>query len=86
MSNQDDSKETIALLREIRDTQAGMAANQERVLELMRQQVRDTRERVAESINLQKVGVARQKQALLGGVPLILICLGLIGYLIWRFF
>jgi len=86
MSNQDDARETIALLREIRDTQAAMAANQERVIELMHQQAQHARERVAESINLQKAGIAKQQQALVGGVPLILLCLGLIGYLIWRFF
>jgi hypothetical protein len=86
MSDQTEAEQVIGLLREVRDSQAAMAANQERALELMRQQAQDTRERVAESIDLQKVGIARQKQALLGGAPLILLCLGLIGYLIWTYF
>ncbi len=86
MGDQSEVDEVIELLREIRDTQAAMAANQKHVVELMRKQVHDTRERIAESIGLQRVGIARQKQALLGALPLILICLGLISYLIWKYF
>ena len=81
MSNGTDAQAVIELLQEIRDQQAQMAANQERVLELMSRQAEDTRKRVAESIDLQRVGIARQKQALWGALPLILLCLGLIGYL-----
>lgn len=86
MSDQNHLEEAIGLLREIRDSQVAMAANQERALELMRQQAQDTRQRVAESIDLQKMGIARQKQVLVAGLPLILLCLGLIGYLIWTYF
>lgn len=86
MSDQNDVGQAIALLREIRDSQAAMAANQERALELMRLQAQDARERVKESIALQKLGIARQKQVMLGAGPLILLCLGLIGYLIWTYF
>ena len=86
MADQQETQALVGLLREIRDTQAAMAAQQERVVELMQQQAEHTRARVAESIELQRVGIARQKQALLGALPLILLCLGLIGYLIWKYF
>jgi len=86
MGKETEAQAVIELLREIRDQQAHMAANQERVLELMSRQAEDTRKRVAESIDLQRVGIARQKQALWGALPLILLCLGLIGYLVWKYF
>ena len=84
MSDQS-APETVELLREIRDTLATAARNQDQMLGLLRQQAQHSRERVAESIELQKVSVARQRQALVGGLPLIVICLGLIGYLMWAY-
>ena len=86
MGNGTQAQAVIELLQEIRDQQAQMAANQERVLELMGRQAEDARQRVAESIDLQRVAIARQKQALWGALPLILLCLGLIGYLVWKYF
>ena len=86
MGPETESQTVIELLRDIRDQQAAMAANQERALELMRQQAQDTRERVAESIQLQKVGIARQRQVMVSALPLILLCLGLIGYLVLKYF
>ena len=86
MGNGTDAQAVIELLQEIRDQQAQMAANQERVLELTGRQAEDARQRVAESIDLQRVAIARQKQALWGALPLILLCLGLIGYLVWKYF
>ena len=84
--NPDDSGEAVTLLREIRDNQVAAIEHQQQVLQLLREQADHSRQRVAESIELQKVAVARQKHALVGGVPLILVCLGLIAYLVWTYF
>ena len=85
--NQDtDDGEAVALLREIRDNQVAAIEGQRQVLQLLQEQADHSRQRVAESIELQKVAVARQKHALVGGLPLIVICLVLIGYLVWTYF
>lgn len=75
----DPQREQIELLREIRDT-LGLQR------ELIEEQLARSRRAMDESIGLQRIALARQRQITLIAVPGILACLLAIGYLIWRYF
>jgi hypothetical protein len=78
-------EEIVALVREIRDNQRLALARQEEHLELARQQLERSRTQVAQSIELQKAAVARVKHLARIALPAIVLCLGLIVYLIVRY-
>jgi hypothetical protein len=75
----DQQREQLELLREIRDTLKAQHA-------LVEEQLQRSRQSVQESIGLQKTALARQRQVTLVAVPGILACMLAIGYLIWRYF
>ena len=83
MSHDDEIKE---LLKEIRDNQKLSLQRQEEHLEIARQQVDRASKQVTESIELQKVAIARAKQVARIAIPGIIICIGLIIYLVVVFF
>lgn len=79
MSNEDEIK---ALLIEIRDNQRLSLERQDEHLAIARQQVERARKQVSESIELQKLGLARAKQVARVAIPGIIVCVVLIFYLI----
>lgn len=80
-----ETREIVELLREMRDQQKETAATVQRLETLLQTQAENTTKRVEQSIELQKVAVERQRNAMLLGVPLVLLCLALIAYLILRY-
>jgi hypothetical protein len=80
-----DSEEIRRLLVEIRDNQRLSLQRQEEHLEIARQQIERSRGQVQESIELQKLAMAKAKTVARIAVPGILICMGLIVYLIVRY-
>ena len=82
----DTDKEIKQLLTEIRDNQKLALKRQEEHLELTRIQVDRAGSQVKESIALQKEAMDRFKRVGRVVFPLILLCIGLIIYLIVRYF
>lgn len=85
MMGDNETREIVELLREMRDQQKETAATVQRLETLLQTQAENTTKRVEQSIELQKVAVERQRNAMLLGVPLVLLCLALIAYLILRY-
>ncbi len=80
----DNSQEITALLAEIRDHLRENAKRHSETLEFMRAQAQKNDERIERSISLQKVGVARQRAALLIIVPIVIILIGALGYVTFK--
>ena len=78
--------ELMQILVEIRDNQRLSIRKQEEHLEIARQQIERARKQVAESIELQKVAIDRAKTVARVAIPGILLCIGLIIYLIVTYF
>ena len=74
--------ELMQVLVEIRDNQRLSLRKQEEHLEIARQQIERARTQVAESIELQKVAIERAKTVARVAIPGILLCIGLVIYLI----
>lgn len=73
------------LLTEIRDNQILAFQPQQEQLDLSRQQVDRAKTQVAESIELQKLAMARFKSISIIAIPGILLYIGLILYLVIRY-
>jgi hypothetical protein len=74
------------LLIEIRDNQQRALQQQQEHLEIARKQLERSNNQVSESINLQKQAMARFKLISMIAIPGILLCIGLIIYLMTWFF
>ena len=83
MSDSDDIK---TLLVEIRDNQKLALDRQQEHLEIARDQVARSRAQVEESIALQRQAMSRFKNISVVAFPAIILCLGLILYLVLRYF
>ena len=81
-----DDADVRALLIEIRDNQRRSIERQEEHLAIAREQTERAREQIDQSIRLQQEALARARQAARIAIPGILICLGLIIWLLVRFF
>jgi len=84
--SQENEQQMLEVLREIRDGQRemlGLLAAQRVAAE---EQVKKSRESIAESVALQRLGLARQRTVTLIAVPGILACMAAIAYLVWRYF
>jgi len=84
--SQENEQQMLEVLREIRDGQRemlGLLAAQRVAAE---EQVKKSRESIAESVALQRLGLARQRTVTLIAVPGILACIAAIAYLVWRYF
>lgn len=82
----DSQRQILDLLTDIRDGQReiiGLLSHQQRVAE---EQIRKSRATVAESVNLQRVALQRQRTITLIAVPGILACIAAIAYLVLRYF
>lgn len=74
------------LLREIRDGQKEIISLLGAQRKLAEEQLSWSRERVAESVGLQKEALRRQKNITLVAVPGILACIAAIAYLVLKYF
>jgi len=81
-----ETTEIIQLLTEIRDNQRRSLERQEEHLAIAREQVDRSRTQVAESIGLQRQAMDRFKTVSRVAVPGIALCVGLILYLVVRYF
>jgi len=84
--SQENEQQMLEVLREIRDGQRemlGLLAAQRVAAE---EQVKKSRESIAESVALQRLGLARQRTVTLIAVPGILACIAAIAYLVLRYF
>ncbi|MCY1406855.1 hypothetical protein D9M71_221350 [compost metagenome] len=86
MSDEQYRHESLNVLREIRDTQREILAQLAAQRTLAEQQVARSRDKVEESIGLQKLALQRQRTITLIAVPGILACIAAIGYLVLRYF
>ena len=82
--NQDD--EIKDLLIEIRDNQKLSLQRQKEHLEIARQQVDRANRQVTESIELQKLAIAKARQVARIAIPGIILCIALIIYLVVVYF
>jgi hypothetical protein len=78
--------EIIEALKRIEQNQEKALLAHEKHLELAQAQLERSRQSISESIELQRVAVARQAQVRNIALPLILVLLVLLGYLLikWR--
>ncbi|SEJ60483.1 hypothetical protein SAMN05216201_1126 [Pseudomonas linyingensis] len=86
MSDEQYRHESLNVLREIRDTQREILAQLAAQRTLAEQQVARSRDKVEESIGLQRLALQRQRTITLIAVPGILVCIVAIGYLVLRYF
>lgn len=86
MSDEKFQQAMLAAVHEIRDGQRAIAellSSQQRLAE---EQIKRSREKVEESIALQKLALQRQRSITLIAVPGILACMAAIAYLVIRYF
>lgn len=76
--------EIVQLLVEIRDQLREGATRQSEVLEFLRTEAARTKAVVDRSISLQELAVQRQRSALMLVVPIIVICLGVLAWIIFN--
>ena len=74
------------LLLEIRDNQRVALERQQQQLEVAREQMERAKVQIAESMKLQREAVERARTAGRVALPLLVVCLLLVGYLIVRYF
>lgn len=86
MTDEDYRHQSLAVLREIRDGQREILAQFTAQRALAEEQLARSREKVEESIGLQKLALQRQRSITLIAVPGILACIAAIGYLVLRYF
>jgi len=81
-----DSDELKQILVEIRDNQKKALEAQERQIALAAEQLDRARTQVAESLQLQREAIAKQKTIMRAALPGIALCIFAILYLIIRYF
>ena len=79
-------QEVLTTLREIRDGQRAMLDQLSAQRALVEEQVKRSRETVAESISLQKLALRRQRSISALAVAGIIACIAAILYLVIRYF
>ena len=80
------NEELKEILMEIRDNQQKALQQQQEHLEIAKKQLDRSNNQVSESIDLQRQAMARFKLISLIAIPIILVCIGLIIYLMTLFF
>ncbi|MBV2132420.1 hypothetical protein KRX52_06335 [Pseudomonas sp. MAP12] len=86
MTDEQYRHESLNVLREIRDGQQAILAQLSAQRTLAEEQVARSRDKVDESIGLQKLALQRQRTIALIAVPGILACIAAIAYLVLRYF
>ena len=83
---QEEQKEILDALREIRDGQREVIQLLSAQRTLAEEQLKKSGERIAESVGLQRLALQRQRTITLIAVPAILACIAAIAYLVLRYF
>jgi hypothetical protein len=78
-------KDILEMLKDLRRTQLDMVAKQEEALQFLRDEAEKSKKIREEAILLQKQAVERAKRIGYFAFPLILVCAGMIVYLILRY-
>jgi hypothetical protein len=81
-----EQQQLLALLTEIRDGQREIIELLSQQQRFAAEQIQNSRTTVAESVNLQKLALQRQRTVTLVAVPGILACIAAIAYLVLRYF
>jgi hypothetical protein len=85
MQGESHQQDMVALLREIRDDQRAMLEQLSAQRALIEEQVKRSRESIAESISLQKLAIERQRAITLFAMVGIVGCVAAILYLVIRY-
>jgi hypothetical protein len=83
---QEDQKEILGTLREIRDGQREVIQLLSAQRSLAEEQLKKSRETISESVGLQRLALQRQRTITLIAIPAILACIAAIAYLVIRYF
>jgi hypothetical protein len=81
-----EQQQLLALLTEIRDGQREIIELLSQQQRFAAEQIQNSRTTVAESVNLQKLALQRQRTITWVAVPGILACIAAIAYLVIRYF
>lgn len=81
-----DTQKILETLREIRDGHREMLALVVAQQARAEEQVRKSRDSVAESVGLQRLALQRQRTVVWLALPAILMCIAAIAYLVLRYF
>lgn len=84
--NPNESSEILATLREIRDGQRELLDQIKAQRALAEEQMRQSRERVEESMGLQREALRRQRTITVVALPALLVCIAAIAWLVLRYF
>ncbi|MGH8632489.1 MAG: hypothetical protein ACREU7_17215 [Burkholderiales bacterium] len=86
MTDDEYQRQLLEALREIRDAQRETVSLLSAQRSLVEEQLKRSRESIAESIGLQKLALQRQRSLTWIAVPGILACIAAIIYLVVRYF
>lgn len=84
--SQEPQQQILDTLREIREGQREIIRLMSAQQAAAEEQVRKSRESIAESVGLQRLALQRQRTVTLIAVPGILACIAAIAYLVMRYF
>ncbi len=84
--NPNETPEILATLREIRDGQRELLDQIKAQRALAEEQMRQSRERVEESMGLQREALRRQRTITVVALPALLVCIAAIAWLVLRYF
>jgi hypothetical protein len=84
--NPETEKQILEVLQEIRDTHRDTLQAITTQQALVREQLEISRNTVGESVALQRLGLKRQRTAMLIAIPGIVFCIAAILYLVLRYF
>ena len=81
----DESKEIAGLLTEILDHLREGSKRQAETLEFLRVQAERSKAVIGRSVSLQELAIRRQRSVVLLVVPIVVICIGVLGWLIIKY-
>jgi hypothetical protein len=84
--SEENQQQILDTLREIRDGQREIIQLLSAQQAIAQEQIKKSRESVAESVSLQRLALQRQRTVTLIAVPGILACIAAIAYLVLRYF
>ncbi|MBX9961280.1 MAG: hypothetical protein K2R93_17090 [Gemmatimonadaceae bacterium] len=85
MNSQHDD-DILATLREIRDDQRALLAQVQAQRALAEQQMAQSKQRIDESVGLQREALGRQRTITVVALPALLACIAAIAWLLLRYF
>lgn len=85
MNSQHDD-DILAILREIRDDQRALLSQVQAQRALAEQQMAQSKQRIDESVGLQREALRRQRTITVVALPALLLCIAAIAWLLLRYF